>query len=251
MNSSELDFKYTWSSGEKEIASYIPLQDHLTNKLISASIVSEGQDLPDKLLFREELWTLKKNVSLRSIDLRKSGEESVFRYIVLGRTDLVRTNLASNPLGKRNNRYFIEIRKGAIAEEALREAVIQLIGGNASNTFHSPPVVLTNLNDLHYVLYITLMGDPTVDLVFDLNVVKMPSFGTALAVVETQTSEMKSVTMHLGRKPTPPSTPPTKARVDWGDDVVNGMSYSFENVTLEEVVTEDSCDTGIENEVDV
>jgi hypothetical protein len=85
-------------------------------------------------------------------------------------------------------------RLQGVEEDSLREAVLQLIGGNASNSFHSPSVLLTNL-----VLYISLKDN----LQLKLNVIKMQSFGDALAFVEAQTSEMNSVTLHLGRRPTP------------------------------------------------
>jgi hypothetical protein len=203
--------------------------------------VSEGQGLPDGLLYHEELWTLKKNTSLRSEDLRKISQEPIFKYILRGRTDLVRKKNSADPLGKSNNRYFIEIKRADdfVEEDSLREAALQLIGGNASNSFHSPPVLLTNLAKKHFVLYISLVGDPTVELRFKLNIVKMPSFGVALAFVEEHTAEMKSETLHLGRKPTPPSSPPkAKNASDSNDD--DDITGRFENVSLEEAVTNDN-----------
>ena len=184
-------------------------------------------------MYYEELWTLKRNTSLRSEDLRKTGEEPKIKYILQGRTDLVRKRFGADPLGKSNNRYFIEIRRveDFVEEESLRESVLQLIGGNASNSFHSPPVLLTNLAKNHYVLYISLVGDPTVKLRFKLNVVRMPSFGVALAFVEERTAEMKSVTLHLGRKPSPPpSRPKAKNALEPEDDEDNAVRFG--NATL-------------------
>jgi hypothetical protein len=176
-------------------------------------VIGEGQGLPDGLLYRQELWTLKKNTLLRSEDLRKTGEEPIFKYILQGRTDLVRKKVPEDPLGKSNNQYFIEIKRTEdfALEDSFRESCLQLIGGNASNSFHSPPVLLTNLANMHYVLYISLVGDPTVELRFKLNVVKMPSFCVAVDFVEGVSSVMKSVTLQLGRKPTPPSSPQRKS----------------------------------------
>jgi len=138
----------------------------------------------------------------------KTGDEPVFKYIIQGRTDFVVKKNSAEPLGKSNNRYYIEVKgvEDFVEEDSLREATLQVIGGNASNSFHSPSVVLTNLAKTHYVLYITLVGDSTVELRFKLNVTKMPTFGAAIAFVEELTSEMKTVTLHLGRKPTPPSS---------------------------------------------
>jgi hypothetical protein len=172
-------------------------------------MIGEGDALPDGLLYYERLWTLKRNILLRSADLTKTGEGSIFKYTLQGRTDLVIKKYMDQPLGKFNNRYFVEIEREEdfVEEESLREAVLQLIGGNACNSFHSPPVLLTDLAKMHYVLYISLLGDPTVELRFKLNVVRMPSFGVALAFVEERTAEMKSVTLHLAGKPPPPSSP--------------------------------------------
>ena len=237
LKSDELNYVHQWKQGQHEPDSYKGLQEHLRTHGIDTVVVGEGQGLPDKILYHEELWTLKRNTSLRSEDLRKTGEEPIFKYILEGRTDLVRVRNSANPLGKSNNRYFIEIKRVAdfVEEDSLREAVLELIGGNASNCFHSPPVLLTNLARMHYVLYITLMGDPTLELQFKLNVVKMPSFGVALAIAEELTVEMKSVTRHLGRKPTPPPSPP-KAKEPKDED--EDITERFGNASLEEVVTD-------------
>ena len=232
LKSAELDYTFR-SEGQLESASYEPLLKHLLDHGICAVKIGEGQELPDGLLYYEELWTLKRNTSLRSEDLRKTGEEPKIKYTLQGRTDLVRKRFGADPLGKSNNRYFIEIRRveDFVEEESLRESVLQLIGGNASNSFHSPPVLLTNLANNHYVLYISLVGDPTVKLRFKLNVVRMPSFGVALAFVEERTAEMKSVTLHLGRKPSPPpSRPKAKNALEPEDDEDNAVRFG--NATL-------------------
>jgi hypothetical protein len=239
-DSKELDYTFHWD-GQQESASYEPLLKHLHDHGICAVRVSEGQNLPDGLLYREELWTLKRNTTLRCEDLRQIGKESVFKYILQGRTDLVIKKYSNHPLGKSNNRYFIEIKRveDFSEEDSLRECVLQLIGGNASNSFHSPPVLLTNLNKNNYVLYISLMGDPTQYLSFKLNVLRMPSFGVALAFVEAHTAEMSSVTLHLGRRPTPPATPPeAKSDLESNDD--EDFTESFGSVSLAEVVIDDN-----------
>lgn len=231
-----LDFVFEWENGKEEKDSYGPLMTHLNSHAISAICVADGKGLPNGLLFVQQLWTLKQNTSLRSEDLRKEGKESVLKFILKGRTDLVRTKKISDPLGNHNNLYFIEIKTkfSFKVEEALREAVLQLIGGNASNDRHSPPVLLTDLNSQHYVLFITQVGNPTVELKFELNVLKMKSFGAALSFVEKKTAKMVSVTMHFGRKPTPPGSPP-KDKLDDESDELNEV---FNNVKLEDVSDE-------------
>ncbi len=237
--SAELDYTFHWD-GQEEIASYEPLLQHLRDRGIFAVRVDKGQNLPDGFLYREELWTLKRNTSLSSKDLRETSEMPVLKYLLRGTTDLVRMNDATRSLGKHNNRYFIEIKRvdDFKVEDSLREAVLQLIGGNTSNSFHSPPVVLTNLAKMHFVLYITLVGDPRVRLSFKLNVVKMPSFGVALAFVEEYTAEMRSVTLHFGRKPTPSSSPPNGKNPSMSNDE-DDFTDRFEKVSLEEFVSDD------------
>ena len=235
LKSAELDFTFPWEEGQLESASYEPLLKHLLDHGICAVNVSEGQDLPDALLFHEELWTLKKNTSLRCEDLRKTYKESIFKYTLQGRTDLVRKKYSADPLGKSNNCYFIEIKRveDFVEEDSLRESVLQLIGGNASNSFHSPPVLLTNLAKTHFVLYISLEGDPTEELRFKLNVIRMPSFGVALAFVEERTAQMKSVTLHLGSKRT------FKAK-NVSESSDEDIAERYGNASLEEVVTDDN-----------
>jgi hypothetical protein len=237
-NVGQLDFSFKWEDQDED-ASYEPLLKHLQERNIHAVRVDLGQGLPDRLLYFEYLWTLKKNTSLRSSDLRKIGEESVFKYTLAGRTDIVVKSDSTLPLGKFNNRYFIEIKraKDFVEEEALREAVLQLIGGNASNSFHSPPVLLTNLSKKHYVLFISLVGDPTVELKFRLNVLRMSSFGLALAFVEHRTLKMKSETLHLGRRPTPESSPLKPSDTEELSSEAD-ITERFETVTLEEAVDE-------------
>ena len=148
LKSEELNYTHQWKQGQHESDSYKGLQEHLRSHGIDTVVVGEGQGLPDKILYHQELWTLKRNTSVRSSD-----EAPIFKYILQGRTDLVRVRNSANRLGKRKNRYFIEIKRVAdfVEEDSLREAVLELIGGNASNSFHSPPVLLTNLaRALHY-----------------------------------------------------------------------------------------------------
>jgi hypothetical protein len=217
---------------------------HLTDKGISVVCVAGGQSLPDDLLYNEELWTLKKNTSLRSEDLRKTSSEPILKYTICGRTDLVRIRFKDEALGKINNRYFIEIKRAEdfVQEDSLREAVLQLIGGNVSNSFHSPPVVLTNLAKMHFVLFITRDGDPTVELKFNLSILKMQTFGAAIAFVEEKTTTFQSVTLHLGRKPTPPASPLKDQTSAEASDDVEAITESFSSVAVYDAMTDDNGD---------
>jgi hypothetical protein len=236
VRSNELDFSFNWQKDDKESESYAPLQQHLLGLGIPTIDVSNGQDLPNGILFQEALHTLKKNTMLSSSDLRKNVTCPYYKFTVQGRTDLVRMWDPMAPLGKSNNMYFIEVKRVCDfdKEHSLREAAIQLIGGNASNSFHSPPVVLTNLAKEHYVLFITLVGDPTIDLRFKLNISKFTAFGAAIGFVEARTVQMASCTLHLGRRPTPPSSP-SKVVTDSADSDNNTEAH-FDSVTIGEVI---------------
>ena len=242
--SAELDLSYNWMKGQSESQSYEPLMKHLNDHDINIVCVDGGQGLPDGLLYNEEIWTLKKNTSLRSEELRKTSSEPIFKYIISGRTDLVRIRYKDEALGKNNNRYFIEIKRveDFVQEESLREAVLQLIGGNASNSFHSPPVVLTNLAKMHFVLFITLEGDPTLELKFKLSILKMRTFGDAIAFAEEKTTTFQSVTLHLGRKPTPQASPLKDQTSTEASDDIEVITESFSSVTVHNAITDDNSD---------
>ena len=228
--SENFDFTFRWKKGQAEKDSYIPLVEHISTKChLEAVVVGDGQSLPSGLLYHQEIWTLKRNLSISSADLRKTSEESLLKYVIQGRTDIVRIWDSTVALGRRNNRYFIAIKRTEdfAVEDSLREACLQLIGGNVANTFQSPPVLLTNLANSHFVLYISQVGDPMENLAFHLHVIKMPSFGTALAYVEEHTASRRSVTMHFGRRPTPPTSP---LKPDISD-----VTEVFGNVLLKEV----------------
>jgi hypothetical protein len=73
-----------------------------------------------------------------------------------------------------NTRYAIEIKpKGFKLREALKEAYLQLVGLSVSNNNTSPPVILTDLNDKHFVLCFEL-EDP-VHRKFKLCIDQFPS----------------------------------------------------------------------------
>jgi hypothetical protein len=203
---SPLDFKFTFGD-QDEKSSYAPLQEFLASKNIIVANVTEGQDLLDALLFREEIWTLKKDLTNPVAGKRQ------LKYIVRGRTDFVRLKYDNGIIGKSNIRYFIEVKKGEIGEPELREAFIQLIGGNVANSWHSPPVFLTNLQMSHYVLFITFNQDPDEgESFYQLNILKFPSFHQAIEYSEASTPTMRSCTASFLVKNTPLWTPPKNRR---------------------------------------
>ena len=190
-----------------------------------------GQDLIDGFLFRPEIWTLKKNIFQRSGGLR--SEECFYKYVIRGRTDFVRLNQRRVGITKRNIQYYIEIKSGLIAEEELKEAFYQLLGGNAASYYRSPPVFLTNLSKSHFVLFITQCANP--EVLYELQIFQFPTFGSAMNYLEGTTSELKCCTIDFLRRPTLLSPP--KKDQDGDDD--NDDDREDWKVSIEEVLDVD------------
>lgn len=214
------EFKYIFHWVEKtEIDSYDNLCAYLAKNGIHARIVGS------RLLFEVEIFKMKSRLDLH--------EDSRVIFRVKGRTDLVVLRNADDIIGRHSIRYYIEIKtvKDFHLEHALREAFLQLLGGNVANRHHSPPVLLTNLNSENYVLYLSLVGDPFVELKYKLHVERFSSFGDALCFTEAKTYGMHSCTEHMARKPTPEESE---------DDVEEEgkLAEGFQNVVVTEVVDE-------------
>jgi hypothetical protein len=190
------------------------------------------QRLAELTLVLSRVLVIENNTTLRSEDSRKTGEEPVFRFKLRGRTDRVRVFDNSWGLGKSNNRNFIEIKRKSDfkIEESFREAAMQLIGGNISNSFHSPPVLLTDLVENQCYEQ------------FDLNIVRMPTFGiAALAFVEERTSAMRFVTTLLQDSPTR-RKPRNSSSVEEEDDEEDSkdVGYKFDSsLDIVPIVTDD------------
>ena len=81
---------FIFSRGDEEdSASYDPILRYLSDNHIHGVRVDLGQNLPDSLLYFEHLWTLRKNASIPSSELRLRGEKPIFRYTLAGSTDIV------------------------------------------------------------------------------------------------------------------------------------------------------------------
>ena len=61
----------------------------------------------------------------------------------------------------------------------IREAVVQLIGLNVGNMINSPSVTLTDINRLHFCIYLQLRSEDY-PLRFDIVVQKCANLNTAL-----------------------------------------------------------------------
>eukprot|EP00604_Paraphysomonas_vestita_P000933 CAMPEP_0174819262 /NCGR_PEP_ID=MMETSP1107-20130205/2389_1 /TAXON_ID=36770 /ORGANISM="Paraphysomonas vestita, Strain GFlagA" /LENGTH=407 /DNA_ID=CAMNT_0016032421 /DNA_START=253 /DNA_END=1476 /DNA_ORIENTATION=- len=221
--------KWNWKNKVEE-DSYEPLQSFLTGVKIHVENVTSGRGLPHGTLFNLQLFSLKKNLNVRSCDL-VPDERPNCRYTLRGRTDFVRLKNSVFGISRFNIQYYIEIKIGIIGEKDLREAFLQLLGGNVGNYERSPPVFITNLTSHHYILFITFcQGSAEIDYTYQLHIVKFDQFHQAIKYLEDTTDAPHSCTRHFLRAPTPNSSPPN---VPDDDSDVN-----YPSVEVQEVVEE-------------
>ena len=103
---------------------------------------------------------------------------------------------------------------------------MQLIGGNISNSFHSPPVLLTDLVENQCYEQ------------FDLNIVRMPTFGIAALA----SSAMRSVTTTLLQDSPTRRKPRNSSSVEEEDDEEDSKDvvYKFDSsLDIVPIVTDD------------
>ena len=213
---------FNWS-GKDEDGAYEPLQSYLENNGIHSIIIGSGTGLPQGLLYNVDIYSLKKNSVISSAELRKTNEEPRLVFKLKGRTDLIVMREANSVICNANVKYYIEIKTvKTMKEESLREAVLQLIGGNVGALYHSPPVLLTNMVGIHYVLHIVQLGNAEVYLQFKLVVKKMETFMEALKFVEDHTANLRSVTRDFGRLPTPSASIADNTE-DFGNSILHDL----------------------------
>jgi hypothetical protein len=226
-----IDWDYVYDfTGKDENDCYNDLLAFLRSKNIYVENVTNGVGLIDGILFCQELWTLKKNIRLRSNELGPL-EQCLHKFTIRGRTDFVRLNSPEQGVTRINNQYFIEIKKGLINEVGLKEAFYQLLGGNAGNQYRSPPVLITNLACSHYILFISLIDIENLPS-YRLNIFKFPSFGQAINYLEDETKAINSCTRDFLRRPTPLSSPLKRQRDD-------EESAEFEKISIEPVYNDE------------
>lgn len=244
------NFSFQWSSqGDKypEVDSYEDVITFLKSLNISAIIVGNGKGLPGGYLFDAPIHTLKPNTTISSLELKNRSKQPYLRYTIRGRTDILVKYDPKKPPGHRNTKYLIEIKTAYDfrLESALREAVLQLVGCNASNTFHSPPVILTNLAGKHYVLFVVLEGDPKINLSFSLKVYEMETFREAVDYAE-ELSQRECVTSHFCRPSSAPPSPPLASPEKPGDkDAGEDDDEVYNNAQLSPVNAGDQDDDDV------
>lgn len=228
--------KWSWN-GKEERDSYEPLGKFLKDKNIHVVDLSAGAGLPYGNLFDVQLFSLKKNLNLRSNQLAPT-ERCICRYNLRGRTDFIRLKNPDLGISRFNIQYYIEIKPGSIKEAELREAFFQLLGGNAGNTDRSPPVFITNLTTYHYILFITLYQGVD-DYAYRLNIFKFDKFHQAIKFLEDATVASYCCTRDFLRPSTPTDSPPTVPDDDEGE---------VENSKIEIEVLDEFADLGLESD---
>lgn len=141
-----------------EKSSYPHVVHFLKDLGIAAFDMGNGEDCVSTVLFRKDIYTL------RQLDpFVHRGQVVTMIHTVSGRTDIV--ILSRDFFLEGHTRIaiwmttvLIEIKTVAgmsgSGSNCRREAIVQLIGANAANTTHAPPVVVSNLARTHFVLYL-------------------------------------------------------------------------------------------------
>ena len=206
------NFSFDWKDStllEKE--SYAPLVEYIIEwTKANAKDISTGKDLPAGFFYEVEIHTLRPRVGVKSNELRLDHLEPTFLLHLHGRSDVVVWDTQYKLPGRTTTRYCIEVKtmEGMKNKDmCLREAFLQLIGLNAYNDNKSPAVILTNLNKVHFVLYLALESNiDGVLLQYNLIIHKFSEFAHALWFAEKHLGDRSPCCKDLFRAATPEST---------------------------------------------
>lgn len=170
----------------------------------NSCVIGNGQCLPNGLLFNVAVHTMRKNIIVRSVDLRKTGEEPKHVFNLCGRSDVIALLPGRLIVSRMNTRYVIEVKvKGFKLNEALKESYLQLVGLSIDNNNTSPPVILTDLNEKHYVLCLEV--EDSLSLKFRLSIKQFPSLLLCIQRCRAL-ANLPCITTRFGSAPTPPSS---------------------------------------------
>eukprot|EP00038_Savillea_parva_P004923 m.145081 g.145081 ORF g.145081 m.145081 type:complete len:121 (-) comp11615_c0_seq2:72-434(-) len=86
-----------------------------------------------------------------------------------------------------------------------REAMVQLIGMNAANPHHSPPVVVSNLANTHFVLYLERLPEQKYPYQFVICEAQCSSFAAAVHCA-LAIAARDPITQDFSRSNTPPTS---------------------------------------------
>jgi len=213
----------------KEEDSYKPLVKYLQNvSNLKAFVVASGDHLYNGRLFEQDVHTLKEDISVSSFELRKTGAQPRKIITIKGRTDVVIID-PNQDLCRSSVLIAIEVKPGKFTdftlEAGLREIFVQLIGLNTANPFHSPAVLLTNLVESHYLMFLEATGNLP-RLKFKLKILKFSQLNHSLAHA-LKLSQRDCITKHFGAPPTPQTSEKTSEKSEEEEEEEN-----FGNVQL-------------------
>jgi len=201
-------FDFHWTS-TIEATGYPAVENYLQLLNLQTSIVADGEKLANGLLYDLYIYSLRRRDGLTC--------RPRCRYHLTGLTDII--VVEDEVISRSTTKFAVEVKPvlqmtgEAKINQALREAFIQLVGLNADNDDHSPPVVLTNLVGQHFVLYFDLGNGR-----YKLKIRKFDRFEFAIHYVVSTLMDRPSVTADLFRGPTPGTTPPDRSPEKRDDD---------------------------------
>jgi len=146
------------SADAREAASYGELRSFLEKHGFDTVIIGNGEGLPNRLLFSTYANSMRQQV------LNVKGQAVYTGMRVYGRTDLVILDNRGRrgEVSRQRVKLGIEVKPADkigrcddAKNPASREAATQLIGLNINNMYNVPPVLLTNLQKIHWVFYIS------------------------------------------------------------------------------------------------
>mmetsp|Transcript_27119 Transcript_27119/g.38418 ORF Transcript_27119/g.38418 Transcript_27119/m.38418 type:complete len:384 (+) Transcript_27119:37-1188(+) len=198
-------FSFSWprEAGDDKVlekTSYAPVLNFLRRLDLHAEDVSGGANCVEKLLYNSDIYSRR-----TENPMKVRGQTVYHKHCVKGRSDLV--ILDKNRQGGEVLRSMvlvaIEIKTPSAYKQSkdgsMIEAQLQLIGLNAFNTDHSPPVVLSNLAQTHFVIYLAY-GDDGWSYVIKKQ--KCATFPAAIHFA-LQKSLEASISAHFSRPMTP------------------------------------------------
>jgi hypothetical protein len=199
-------FDWTWK-GKIEKDSYIPLQLALNNSNRHVVIVDSGQHLYNGNLFNEDFWALRK----------REHENVLLIGKVHGRVDLVELSspfVQGTYITRNMVRCGIEIKLHSEINtlsglsSCIRGCVIQLFGLTFGNINNSPTVVLTDLTQTFFCIYLVL--EQNMPLKYSVKVQTCLNLASALHLAGIKGDYLQDngrpISYNFARRPTPPSS---------------------------------------------
>ena len=190
----------------------------------TAVVVGNGQLCPYGYLFDETVHSLRSQSNVR-------GEAVVARYTIKGRPDVITVQSVSEAYMRHQVKVAFEIKTvkqmngDANESECEREAILHLIGLNVNNTGGSPPVILTNLDGKHKVIYVELAASDSLGYV--IHIVSFKKFAAAVdhahGLLNPTLGFRDCVTRDFGRGCSPLATARSSGSADEGVGIGGGV----------------------------